>query len=47
MLNTIRRACYRLARILGDVQAVSKGPTAIVKRIALKTILKRVGRIIR
>lgn len=32
MINKIRRGAYRLGRLLGNVQAVRKGPIGIVRR---------------
>jgi hypothetical protein len=43
----IRRDAYRVGRILGDVQAVSKGPAAIVKRIERRWMWRIVGRLLR
>lgn len=49
MINAIRSLLYQLASILGDVNAVSRGPKAIVKRVVRKTAtresLKMLGRI--
>jgi hypothetical protein len=33
-ISAVRTVLYTLARILGDVSAIRKGPTAIVKRLA-------------
>jgi hypothetical protein len=37
---------YWLARLLGDVNAVEKGPTAIAKRVKRRIIGRIAGRII-
>jgi hypothetical protein len=38
---------YRLGRILGDVQAVRRGPTAIVRRVERKWLGRLFGRFLR
>lgn len=43
----LRRALYRGARILGDVQAIEKGPTAIAKRVERKWLGRLLGRLLR
>jgi hypothetical protein len=43
----IHRNTYRLGRILGDVQALEKGPTAIVKRSERKWWERLFGRLAR
>lgn len=49
MINVVRRTLYRLASILGDANAVSRGPKAIAKRVVRKTAtretMKLLGRI--
>lgn len=49
MLNTIRSFLYSLASLLGDVNAISRGPQAIAKRVARKAAtaqsMKLLGRI--
>lgn len=49
MINVVRRILYRLASILGDVNAVSRGPKAIAKRVVRKTAtresMKLLGRL--
>lgn len=45
-LNQIRSALYLGARILGDVNAVQRGPQAVVARVARKLILSRTGAIV-
>ncbi len=42
----IRRDAYRVGRILGDVQAVQRGPTAIAKRVERKWIGRLFGRLV-
>lgn len=39
-----RRNLYRAASFLGDVQAIRKGPAAVVKRQARKSVYRRQGR---
>jgi hypothetical protein len=43
----LRRDLYRGARILGDVQAVRKGPAGVAKRIERRWIWRIVGRLLR
>jgi hypothetical protein len=43
----LRRDLYRGARLIGDVQAVSKGPTAVATRIERRWIWRIVGRLLR
>jgi hypothetical protein len=42
----LRRDLYRGARILGDVQAIEKGPTAVAKRVERRWLWRIVGRLI-
>jgi len=42
----VRSAACGVARLLGDVQAVSKGPKATAKRIARRVIGKALGRML-
>jgi hypothetical protein len=37
-INKTRNLLYKIARALGDVNAVSRGPKAIVKRLTNKLI---------
>ena len=41
----LRSALYKAARLLGDVNAVSRGPKAIIKRKARKFGYKKFARI--
>jgi hypothetical protein len=43
----VRRGAYRLGRLLGDVQAVRKGPAAIVKREERKWLAQLFARLLR
>lgn len=45
-MNSLRTLLYALARLLGDVQAVRKGPRAIGKRLARKALGRAAGRAI-
>lgn len=47
MINHIRRAAYRVGRILGNIQAVRRGPVAIVKRQERRFVWRTVARILR
>lgn len=40
----MRSQLYHLARILGDVSAISKGPTAIIKRLIRKFVWRTFGK---
>ena len=42
----IRRDLYRGARILGDVQAIEKGPGAVAKRVERRWLWRMVGRLL-
>jgi hypothetical protein len=42
----IRRDMYRAGRLLGDIQAIEKGPTAIAKRVERKWLWRIVGRLL-
>lgn len=42
-LRRVRRALYVTARVLGDVQAMMRGPGAMARRAARKAVLRRVG----
>jgi len=42
----LRSALYRAARLLGDLQAVRRGPRALVKRAARKALWRLAGRAI-
>ncbi|WP_448522545.1 hypothetical protein [Pseudothermotoga sp.] len=43
----IRSLFYRIARILGDVQAMMRGPKAVGKRIVRRVVGRAVGRTMR
>lgn len=45
-LASVRRALYRLASILGDINALRRGPVAIGKRLVRKAATKAAGRAI-
>jgi hypothetical protein len=45
-MNGLRSFLYALARLLGDVQAVRRGPRAIGKRLARKALGRAAGRAI-
>lgn len=46
-ISALRSLLYRSARVLGDVQAVSKGPAAIVKRVERRAFGQLASTIIR
>jgi hypothetical protein len=43
-INGVRRILYRAASILGDINAIARGPKAILKRIVRKQINRQVGK---
>lgn len=43
----IRSWLYTVARLMGDVNAISRGPKAVVKRQVRKAALKATGRLLR
>jgi hypothetical protein len=43
--RSLRSWLYLLARILGDINAIRRGPTAMVKRGANKVIGRALGRL--
>lgn len=46
-LSKTRGLLYSLARLLGDVQAISRGPKAMAKRAARRAAGKVAGRALR
>lgn len=40
---TLRSALYAAARLLGDLNAIKRGPKATVTRIGKKAVLRRVA----
>jgi hypothetical protein len=43
----IRRSAYRTARVLGDFEAVQKGPQAVERRVLRKVLGRLFGRLLR
>ena len=43
----VRRTLYREARLLGDVQAIAKGPTAIAKRAERRFAWRMAAKLLR
>jgi hypothetical protein len=43
----IRRDLYRGARLLGDLQAIEKGPTAVPKRLERRWLWRVMGKLLR
>ncbi len=43
-LAQFRSALYRLARLLGDLQAARRGPKALAKRMVRKALWRKLGR---
>ena len=46
-LASLRRGLYRLASFLGDVNAIRKGPSAVIKRQVRKSTYKGVSSLLR
>ena len=46
-INSFRSFLYTLARLLGDVQAIERGPGAVVKRVERRIIGRSLGRLLR
>ncbi|WP_165274978.1 hypothetical protein [Thermotoga sp. Ku-13t] len=46
-LSGFRSFFYALARLIGDVQAVRRGPRAVAKRLARRAAWKAAGRAMR
>lgn len=44
--RSFRSSLYRLARFLGDLQAVSRGPRGIAKRVERRALGRAAGRLI-
>lgn len=42
-LSGFRSSLYRLARIIGDVQAIRRGPRAVMTRLGRKFALRKTG----
>ena len=42
----LRRDLYRGARILGDIEAIERGPTAVAKRVERRLLWRLVGRLL-
>jgi hypothetical protein len=42
----VRRELYRGARLIGDLEAVDRGPTAVVKRVERRWLWRLVGRVL-
>lgn len=42
-ISQLRRELYQWARLLGDVQAIAKGPDKLLMRLLRKQVLKTVG----
>jgi hypothetical protein len=45
-ISYLRSILYALARLLGDFSAISKGPTATMKRLARRGAGKLTGRLL-
>lgn len=46
-LSRFRRDLYRGARVLGDVQAVERGPVGVAKRVERRFLGRLFGRLLR
>jgi hypothetical protein len=43
---TLRSSLYKLARLMGDINALHRGPRAVAKRLARKALGRIAGRAI-
>ena len=43
----VRKALYQEARVLGDVQAIGKGPRAMEKRVVRRMMGRLAGKLLR
>jgi len=43
-VGKVRTALYKVARVLGDVQALRRGPRAMVRRVERRVVGRLVGR---
>lgn len=46
-VGQVRSFLYGLARLLGDVSAISKGPTAVGRRVVRRVAGRATGRVLR
>jgi hypothetical protein len=46
-MNALRSLLYWLARLLGDYQAIRKGPSAMARRYARKVTGRQAGKLLR
>ncbi|MGB9790589.1 hypothetical protein [Thermotoga caldifontis] len=46
-LSSFRGFLYALARLIGDVQAVRRGPRAVAKRLARRAAWRAAGKVMR
>jgi hypothetical protein len=46
-LNGIRSFLYAICRLLGDAQAMRKGPNAIARRLVRKAAGRQMGKLLR
>ncbi len=46
-LSSFRRLLYRTGSLLGDIQAVRRGPKAVVRRMGRKAAGRAFGRVMR
>ena len=45
-ISRTRKNLYRTARLLGDIDAISKGPTAMGKRVVRRAVGRSASRIL-
>jgi hypothetical protein len=46
-MNSLRSWLYWWARVIGDLQAIRRGPNAIVRRLVRKAVGRQAGRLLR
>ncbi len=44
-MASTRSTLYRLARILGDVEAAKKGPTSYARRVGRRTVYRQTSKL--
>jgi|YNPMSStandDraft_1061717.scaffolds.fasta_scaffold87751_1 hypothetical protein len=46
-LNEVRSALYRSAQVIGDIEAASRGPEAVARRVVRRLLGRATGRALR
>jgi hypothetical protein len=45
-MNSLRSLLYFFARLLGDINAIRRGPTAVLKRVGRRVAGREAGKVI-